>query len=209
MLFYGVIIGLIAAWATSANAETLQGRTFEIFDARRTDAPAPLILNLHGAGGSGPGHRSYSDFDAVATPYGVVVAYPSAPTPRWNDGRWDLLGDPEKAKRDDVGWLVALADNLVRRGMADPEQIYAIGYSNGGAMVRRLTCDAPDLLARASIVGTTLLIGLDCSGGKAIPTAYFMGTNDNIIPFGGRPAGWEEIIPKKSARRFRPAPKPL
>lgn len=188
--------------ASAASAEVFQGRTYELFDGRREAAPAPLILNLHGAGSEGPRHRRYTGFDAIAALYNVVVAYPTAPSDRWNDGRWDALGQPEKAARDDVGWLVALAADLIAKGVANPDQIYAIGHSNGGAMVRRLTCDAPDLLVGASIVGTTFLIDFDCNGGAPIPTAYFMGTADRVIPFQGRPTGFEGIIPQNIGRAF-------
>ncbi len=181
--------------APAVLAAEFQGRQVEILDARTSSQPAPLILNLHGAGGTGPGHRRYSRFDAIAAPYGVVVAYPSAPGPRWNDGRWDILGDPEKAARDDVGWFRALVAALVEQGLADPSRVYAIGHSNGGAMVRRLTCDAGDMLAGAAIVGTTLLTEFECRDDTPIATAFFMGTADQVIPFEGRPTGWESVIP--------------
>jgi polyhydroxybutyrate depolymerase len=187
---------------SAASAETFQNRSYEVFDGRRSADPAPLILSLHGAGGNGPRHRRYTSFDGIAADYDVVVAYPTAPSARWNDGRWDALGQPEKAARDDVGWLTSLVAELVTQGVADPDQIYAIGHSNGGAMVRRLTCDAPDLLKGASIVGTTILIDFDCVGTTAIPTAYFMGTDDRIIPFDGRPTGYEGIIQQNIGRAF-------
>ncbi len=188
--------------APAAWAETFQGRDYELFDGRREARPAPLILNLHGAGGDGPRQRRYSGFDGIAALYDVVVAYPSAPDRRWNDGRWDALGQADLAARDDVGWLSNLAADLVAQGVADPDQIYAIGHSNGGAMVRRLTCDAPDLLAGAAIVSTTLLIGLDCSNVSSVPTTYFMGTDDLIAPFSGRKTGEESLIRWNTGRAF-------
>ena len=197
-----VIAFLFLLIATPAMAETLEGRTYEVFDSRRQAAPAPLILSLHGAGGNGPQHRRYTGLDGIASLYNVVIVYPTAPSPRWNDGRWDALGDPDRAARDDVGWLGALVAELVAEGLANPDQVYAIGHSNGGAMVRRLTCDAPDLLAGAAIVGTTILIDVDCAGTTAIPTAYFMGTEDRLIPFEGRPTGFESLISQNIGRAF-------
>lgn len=193
---------LLILIAPLAMAETFQGRDYELFDGRRGDGPAPLILNLHGAGGDGPRQRRYSGFNEVAALHEAVVAYPSAPKRRWNDGRWDALGKAELAARDDVAWLSDLAAELVAQGLADPYQIFAIGHSNGGAMVRRLTCDAPDLLAGAAIVSTTLLIGVNCHRPSIIPTAYFMGTNDRIAPFTGRKTGEESIIPWNTGRAF-------
>ncbi len=197
-----LIILILTLMASAVTAETFQGREYVLFDGRRGDQPAPLILSLHGAGGDGPRHRNYTGFDGIAALYDVVVAYPTAPSARWNDGRWEALGEPEKAARDDVGWLSDLAAELVRQGLADPDRIYAIGHSNGGAMVRRLTCDAPDLLAGAAIVSTTFLVEFRCANVISIPTAYFAGTHDRIIPFGGRPTGMEGIINQNIGRAF-------
>lgn len=197
MRLLSLILILIAPLAV---AETFQGRDYQLFDGRRDASPAPLVLNLHGAGGNGPRQRRYSGFDGIAARYDVVVAYPSAPGKRWNDGRWGVLGQADLAARDDVGWLSGLVATLVAQGVADPDRVYAIGHSNGGAMVRRLTCDAPDLLAGAAIVSTTLLADFDCFGARAAPTAYFMGTADRIAPFLGRETGEESIIPWNTGR---------
>lgn len=193
---------LLILIAPIAVAETFQGRDYEMFDGQREARPAPLILSLHGAGSTGPRQQRYTGFDGIAALYDVVVAYPSAPGNVWNDGRWDVLGPPELAARDDVGWISALVTDLVAQGVADRDQIYAIGHSNGGAMVRRLTCDAPDLLAGASIVSTNILIEVDCAGTSDIPTAYFAGTDDRISPFEGRPTGFEGIIKGNTGRTF-------
>lgn len=186
--------------APLAMADTFQGRDYELFDGRTEVRPAPLILNLHGAGSTGPRQQRYTRFDGIAALYGVVVAYPSAPGNRWNDGRWGPLGETALAARDDVGWLSDLVAELVAQGVVAPDQIYAIGHSNGGGMVRRLTCDAPELLAGAGIVSTTLLIGLDCGRVSSVPTTYFMGTDDRIAPFTGRPTGEESLIPWNTGR---------
>lgn len=188
--------------APIAMAETFQGRDYDLFDGRRGAGPAPLILSLHGAGSTGPRHKRYTRFNGIAALYDVVVAYPSAPSRRWNDGRWGPLGKTEIADRDDVAWLRALVDDLAARGIVDPDRVYGIGHSNGGSMVRRLTCDAPDFLAGASIVNTTFLIGFDCATPSSVPTTYFMGTDDKIAPFGGRPTGDESIMRRNTGRAF-------
>lgn len=40
--------------APLAIADTFQGRDYELFDVRTKARPAPLILNLHGAGSTAP-----------------------------------------------------------------------------------------------------------------------------------------------------------
>ena len=192
------LIFILILIAPLAMAETFQGRDYELLDGRKDARPAPLILDLHGAGSTGPRQRRYSGFDRVAAFYNAVVAYPSAPGKRWNDGRWDALGQTDLAARDDVGWLRDLAGELIAQGVADPDRIYAIGHSNGGGMVRRLTCDAPDLLAGAAIVSTTLLIDFNCTGARAMDFLVREGRAGAAF-FSGRRVEFEGSIVERAA----------
>src|SRR5690606_21428470 len=47
-------------------------------------AGAPLVILLHGRGGTGAGMRDITAFDAVADAHGLVVAYPDGIAHEWN-----------------------------------------------------------------------------------------------------------------------------
>lgn len=177
---------IVALGAVFARAETFEGRHYDLHDGRSAAGPAPLVLALHGAGGAGPHLRRSSGFDALASEAGVVAVYPSAPEKRWNDGRWAAIGRADLAARDDVAWLVGLTEDLVGRGLVDPERVYVLGHSNGGGMAMRLACRRPDLIAGIAVVSTKMLIEAPCEipGPKA--TVVFYGTEDVIAPHGGR-----------------------
>ncbi len=151
-------------------------------------AGAPIIMVLHGAGGSGPQVRRSSGFDTWAKAAGVVAVYPSGVGRLWNDGRF--AGNPrqrELAARDDVGRLIALAQALDAEGMGDADKLYVIGHSNGGGMALRLACDRPDAIRGVAIVATKVLKGVPCPQGEAALSAvFFYGTADELNPHAGR-----------------------
>ncbi|MEA2161265.1 MAG: polyhydroxybutyrate depolymerase, partial [Solirubrobacteraceae bacterium] len=61
----------------------------------------PLVLALHGAGGSGPQMEGYSGLSLVADRRGFIVAYPSSHGPFWNS-----TGSPRR--RNDVRFIRSL-----------------------------------------------------------------------------------------------------
>src|SRR5258706_3882458 len=57
------------------------------------EKPAPLLIILHGAGGTGQGIESWSGFDGLSDKEGFLVAYPDAINSAWNDGRDDQASE--------------------------------------------------------------------------------------------------------------------
>ncbi len=167
-------------------SESFMGRKYQVFDGRNNASPAGLVIVLHGAGGTGRQIRKSSGFDALARKHGFVVLYPSAPSRLWNDGRFSVSHKPKIHARDDVKWVSELVNSFVLKGVVDKNRIYAIGHSNGGGMVRRIHCDAPELLAGIAIVATKILKSAKCTHPAPIATALFYGTKDKIAPHEGR-----------------------
>src|SRR6201997_4499869 len=68
--------------------------------------PVGLVLNLHGAGGTGNGQQNLTNFDTVADAHNLLVAYPEGYEKSGAEG-----GGASRAARrhvDDVGFLVGL-----------------------------------------------------------------------------------------------------
>jgi polyhydroxybutyrate depolymerase len=159
-------------------------RTY-ILDAPGGTAPAagwPLILLLHGGGGTAEGMAtSTGAFPAKAVGRGYVVARPQGVGRQWNDGR------PQVGAVDDVAFLEAVVADVGRRVPLDPARTYAAGISNGAMMTGRLACEPTIRLAAvAQVVGT---IGVDeaplCDPGGAVSVLMLMGGADPIVPYGG------------------------
>ncbi|MCX7890611.1 MAG: hypothetical protein N2422_12955 [Rhodobacteraceae bacterium] len=162
---------------------------YEVFDGTGGHAAgAPIVMVLHGAGGSGPQVRRSTGFDRWARARGVVAVYPSGGGRLWNDGRF--AGNPRRAdlaQRDDVAALLAIAAELDARGLGDAGRLYVIGHSNGGGMAMRLACDRPDAVQGIAVVATKVLKDVPCRNpGVPVPAVFFYGTADGINPHGGR-----------------------
>lgn len=154
--------------------------------------PRPLILALHGTGGTARLMAGITGLNALADREGFSVVYPQAlgeqgsedPTraAAWNAGPG--CGCPLHPEVDDAGFLRALLARLVARGVADPRRCYVAGLSNGGRMAYRLALDASDQVAAAGVVA-----GAWDGGGHAplrpVPTLVIHGTEDQHIPYDG------------------------
>lgn len=165
-------------------------RTAGIYAGRPAPEAASLIFVLHGGGGSGSGMEllTMGLFNRIADRNGAIVVYPDGIDRHWNDGR-EL---PETAARenvDDVGFLLALIEELASEQRIDRDRIFATGISNGGFMSLRLACDAATTFAAVAPVtaGFSDQLGSRCQPERPIAVAIFNGTEDPLVPWSGGP----------------------
>lgn len=156
-------------------------------------SPAPLIVMLHGYGGTGAGQEAYVGFRPLADEYGFIYTYPDGTIDDggnrfWNatDACCDLFGDGV----DDAGYLFDLIDEIRSLLSVDPDRIHVAGLSNGGFMSHRMACDFPDLIASiAPLAGVTFDDPLDCDPASPVHVLQIHGTNDGVIFYGGGAIG--------------------
>jgi polyhydroxybutyrate depolymerase len=82
----------------------------------------------------------------------------------------------------------ALADRLVKEGVADPRGLYAAGISNGGFMSHALACRDAGRWAAIGAVVTSMgeAVAADCKPTRPVPVLMVNGTEDRLIPWDGR-----------------------
>lgn len=185
----------LVAGTTEGTVRTADGRTRSYrmvvpATAARSAAPAPLVLALHGGGGSGRQFERSSGIDAVAAARGAVVVYPDgiAPSPdvdllrTWNAG---LCCGPAVAEAvDDVGFVRVLIDDLLARYALDPRRVHAVGHSNGAMMGYRLACELGDRIASVAVQAGNL--GLpSCAPAGPVSLLHLHGDADENVPIGG------------------------
>src|SRR5690606_38839936 len=93
---------------------------------------------------------------------------------------------------DDVGFLLALVDRMVREHGIDPSRVFMVGYSNGGHMAFRVGIEEPDRVSGMAVAGASLPVEADsdCSITGATPSVMLVnGTGDNWNPYDGGEAG--------------------
>ncbi|MEQ1788780.1 MAG: alpha/beta fold hydrolase, partial [Acidimicrobiales bacterium] len=152
-------------------------------------APAPLLVLLHGYGGTAVEHDAYLGVTELAASRGLYVLLPDGT--RGSDGLtfWDaspaccnFAGPPV----DDSGYLSALIDEAVAERPIDPDRVYLFGHSNGGFMAYRLACEhAEQIAALASLAGADQAEAADCTPSAPVSVLQLHGTEDVAILYGG------------------------
>lgn len=102
---------------------------------------APLVIALHGGGSSGKNmvNLTLGGFNALADKEGFIVVYPDAVERQWNDGRTGVKYRFHKIEQiNDVSFISALIDRLIKEYKIDNKRVYVTGISNGAIMTYRL-----------------------------------------------------------------------
>lgn len=141
----------------------------------------PLVMVLHGGGGTGEMIARYTHFDRIAGEHGFIAVYPDGIDRHWNDGRF------EDEKPDDLGFLTKLIDTLSAQFAIDPNRVYVTGASNGGMMSLRLACEATDYFAAvACVISAIPEPKADVwSPSRPMPIIIMNGDADPLVPWEG------------------------
>ena len=145
--------------------------------------PAPLVIVLHGTGGSGATIAEYAGFEALGERERLIVVYPDGVNANWEDGR------PGGSGADDVAFISQLITGLTTALNIDPARIFVLGHSTGGTMAQRLACRLPDQIAAVGAVAAPLpeYLKPECDGSAPVPILLIHGTDDTNFPWRGIP----------------------
>ena len=155
----------------------------------------PLVLDLHGSGGSSAGQAKNSGFEMLAAGEHFIVATLDAVDARWNV--------PVQAGRpDDVAYVSDVIDHVAARVCTDDARVYATGFSGGARMTSLLGCRLGSRLAAIAPVSGLRLPGPQCAG-RPMPVLTFHGLADPQNTYDGhltdRGAEWVESVPEALA----------
>jgi polyhydroxybutyrate depolymerase len=133
-------------------------------------------------------------FDKISDERGFVVVYPDGIEKHWNDGRSseETRYRVHKENIDDVGFISALIDSLIKKMNIDPKRVYVTGMSNGAIMTYRLACELTVKIAAIAPVAGNIPQNLlsSCSPSGPVSVLAFNNVNDPLMPFeGGDVAG--------------------
>ncbi len=153
--------------------------------------PAPLVLNLHGSGGTAARQEWDTAMDAVADAHGFIVAYPQAAIALGDGFAWNIPGQPlldgrsvPSGAADDAPFIRALVETLEHEEGVDPQRVFVTGMSGGGRMTSQLGCELPGLFAAIAPVAG-LRFPAACENARAVPVMAIHGTGDRVNPYEG------------------------
>ena len=163
-------------------------REYAVFLPQNYQPNMPVVINLHGAGGTMQSHMNLTLMNEYADTAGFIVLYAQASGPLFNIG-W--TGGPVNV--DDVGFISALIDTLDVLYNIDMARIYCTGFSNGATMTYRLAAELTHRLAAVAPIAATLLddIAFTWNPIGPIPLLQMHGTADaGVSYYGNRDGHW-------------------
>lgn len=203
ILVFAFSFGLsLASFSPAAASETEQTCSLFFGGQERTyilhlppghdrSVPVPLVIALHGGGGNGGKmvRLTQGGFDRLADKEGFAVVYPDGIGRNWNDGRSgaETGYDTHLEGTDDVGFISALIDSLIKELNIDPKRVYVTGMSNGGMMTYRIGCALAGKVAAIAPVTGNIPKNLSpsCSPDRPISVLAINNVNDPLMPFEG------------------------
>ena len=175
-----------------------------IADSART---LPVVIALHGRGGSGERMAQWSGLDVKADAEGFLLVAPDGTgIPRG----W-YTGFAPGGAIDDVGFIGTLIDTLASRYRLDRGRVYVAGHSNGGALTHRIASDLSARIAAAAVVAGA--VGVRSGDGRTttiepprapVPMLIIHGSADSVVPYDAialTPRG-SRAIPAPEGARF-------
>jgi polyhydroxybutyrate depolymerase len=156
-------------------------RSYVVVRPTGATGPLPVLVELQGCCTTPWAELARSGFLAVSRR--AILIYPAAYDERWNAGA--CCGS---ARPDDVSFVSgAVSRVLATVPDADRSRVFLAGYSNGGRLAYRLTCERPGLFTAVAIFGA--VGAFDCPGLSPVPILIAAGTADPelTVPADGIP----------------------
>ena len=155
----------------------------------KSGSPAPLVLCMHGRGGTAESFLSLSGLSRVAEERNFIVVFPEACVYQQRPGsvRNTLLwnGEYEGEKIDDVAFLLKVVEDVKTRRAIDETRVYACGQSSGGMMTSALAEHAPQIFAAVSpwsaLVDPDHDLVLPEKIDPAVPFMFLFGDRDWLV----------------------------
>jgi polyhydroxybutyrate depolymerase len=159
------------------------------------DGPWPVVMMLHGAGGTAEWTLRETRWDEHARRGEYLLVLPEATRPDpsapasflvnpqvWNDSA-GAHTHPPRPDVDDVAFLLSVLDDLAARFAIDPARVYVTGFSNGAAMTFRFASERADRVA--AIAPVAGYCNVEPRPSRPVPTLYMIGAADPLVPLKG------------------------
>ena len=167
-------------------------RSYAIYVPAATSGPRPLLLAIHGGGGTARIHASMTLLARLGAEQGILIAWPEGTGAIQTFNAGSCCGGAQTQDVDDVAFLSAMIDDIEANHEIDPARVYASGFSNGGMMAYRLACQMADRIAGiAAVSGASGQYDRSgngyyaCAPTRPVRILHFHATNDRNYPYAG------------------------
>ena len=166
-------------------------RTYIIHIPKSVD-PAdklPLVIILHGHGGSGKQIMKSTNFNKLSDKDRFIAVYPDGINKGWNDGR-EVEGND---KYDDLKFMSLLIDRIRDNYNPDTNRIFATGMSNGAIFSFYLALKLSNRILAIAPVAANIpeLLVKDYYPENPVSLMLINGTADPLIKYEGGKVGFK------------------
>ena len=158
-----------------------EDRSYRVYNSSNQE-DKPLVIALHGLGDRPTWLAAYSGLHLLADEEDYTLALPSGKNNSWNAdfccGRSFVSGV------EDTQFILDMIDDIFDQYTVSSDEIYVVGFSNGGALAQKLLHEAPDIFAGGAAVMSGVGSNadkLDISSAKA-PLMLVNGDDDRYVP---------------------------
>ena len=149
----------------------------------------PMVISLHGFGGSAGMQNTLFDFRPFATKKQFILILPDGLKGTGGLRFWnatDFCCNYGNQDVDDVEYMSDLIEGMSEEYSVDLKRVHLFGHSNGGFLSYRLACDMPGKIASlVSFAGVNWNDFSKCKGVEPIPVLHIHGTKDYLIKYSG------------------------
>lgn len=162
-------------------------RTYRVYEPALPLNPNgyPLVIGLHGVGSTAIQFIGNAALRAKADSAQFIVACPNAlrhPVVSYFNagGDYEQLTD----STDDLGFISAVIDTMIKNYSVDSMRIYVMGHSNGAIMAYRVAAELSQRVA-AIAANSGQMVYEYCNPQFPVPLIHMHGLQDSICPYGG------------------------
>lgn len=149
----------------------------------------PVIIFLHGAGGSATQAMRQTNMAGRAAAAGFMAVFPEGLGPAdgqtWN--AWGCCGFARDSRVDDVGFLSVLVGRLRAEFSADPARIHLAGFSNGAMLASRFALERPGVAATLSAIAGSVPCDAP-NPQESLPVLLIHGDQDQVARYNPTPS---------------------
>jgi len=178
-------------------------RKYLLYVPNNVKENAPLVLSLHGAGGTVSTTTHDPDFHAVADAEGFIVAYPQGLLTTFpglggmQANGWSAYGE----ENFDTDFLKAVVEDVASKYTIDRQRLYCCGFSNGGMMTYVMANTCSHLFAAfAAISGYPINeFHLHHTSWRPVPFLHIHGKNDDFVKYSLVPNVIDNMVARNGA----------
>ena len=178
-------------------------RTYLLYVPNSVKDSAPLVISLHGAGGTVTTGSHDPDFNAIADKDGFIVAYPQGlQTVFPGLGGMQAPGWTSTGEENfDTDFLKAVVEDIDTKYTLDRQRLYCCGFSNGGMMTYVMANTCSHIFAAfAAISGYPINeFHLHHTSWRPVPFLHIHGKADDFVKYSLLPNVIEDMVDRNGA----------